>query len=188
MTTATQIIATARKFANDHYKEGANNDNIFGKHYGINNIPWCAEFVSYCFDINGAGALVAAQSKKGFISCTAGTDWFKKNKRLVNVAKAQPGDIVFMNFHGSKTATDHVEIVLRNDAKAKVLYTIGGNTVNPDGTGDQANGDGVYYKTRPYHLITACANPDWAKVADLIPATATVTESADAGTDTMKAE
>lgn len=161
MSSLAAVLKTARLYADKKYKEGKNNDNIFGKHYGINNIPWCAEFVSYCFDINGFGKLVAAQSKKGFISCSAGVAWFKKNKRLVKVNKAQPGDIAFMNFHGSKTAADHVEIVLRNDTKSKVLYCIGGNTVNPDGSGDQANGDGVYYKTRPYRYITYVANPNW---------------------------
>jgi LysM repeat protein len=165
MPTVAAVLKTARHYADAAYKEGKNNANIFGKHYGINNIPWCAEFVSYCYDINGLGKLVAAQSKKGFISCTAGVAWFKKNKRLVKVANAQPGDIVFMNFHGSKTAADHVEIVLRNDKKAKLLYCIGGNTVNPDGTGDQANGDGVYYKTRPYRYITYVAHPAWETVA-----------------------
>lgn len=161
MATPQQIIATARKFANEHYKEGANNDNIFGQYYGVNHVAWCAQFVSYCFNINGAGKLVAAQSPKGFLGCTAAVAWFKKWGRLVPTAKAQPGDIVFMNFVGSKTATDHVGIVYRNDPKAKLLYTIEGNTTNPDGTGDQANGDGVYYKTRPYRLITAVANPHW---------------------------
>ena len=164
MPTVAAVNKTARDFADKHYKEGKNNDSVFGKHYGVNYIPWCAAFVSYCYDINGVGKLVAAQSKKGFISCNAGVAWFKKNKRLVNVAKAVPGDIVFMNFHGSKTAADHVEIVLRNDPKAKILYCVGGNTVNPDGTGDQANGDGVYYKTRPYRYITYVAHPAWETV------------------------
>lgn len=161
MATPLQVVATAKKFANEHYKEGKNNDSIFGKHYGVNYIPWCAAFVSYCFDINGAVKLVAAQSRKGFISCNAAVAWFKKNGRVVPTAKAQVGDVVFMNFHGSKTATDHVGIVYRNDTKAKLLYTVEGNTTNPDGTGDQANGDGVYYKTRPYRYITVVAHPDW---------------------------
>jgi hypothetical protein len=169
MPTVSAVLKTARHYADAAYKEGKNNANIFGKHYGINHIPWCAEFVSYCFDINGLGKLVAAQSKKGFISCSAGVAWFKKNKRLVKPANAQPGDIAFMNFHGSKTAADHVEIVIRNDKKAKLLYCIGGNTVNPDGTGDQANGDGVYYKTRPYRYITYVAHPAWEAKAEEAP-------------------
>lgn len=173
MPTVAAVLKTARHYADTRYKEGKNNDSIFGKHYGINHIPWCAEFVSYCYDINGLGRLVAAQSKKGFISCNAGVAWFKKNKRLVKVANAQPGDIAFMNFHGSKTAADHVEIVLRNDKKAKVLYCVGGNTVNPDGTGDQANGDGVYYKTRPYRYITYVAHPAWDTVQDATDAPVT---------------
>lgn len=171
MATPTAVVKLAREFADKRYKEGKNNDSIFGKWYGMNHQPWCAMFVSYCFNQIGAGKLVAAQTSKGFASCSAAVSYFKKNKRLVNVAKAEPGDIVFMNFHGSKTAADHVEIVLRNDKKSKVLFCVGGNTVNPDGTGDQANGDGVYYKTRPYRYIVATVRPNWAAVADaLVPA------------------
>lgn len=170
MATPAAVTKLAREFADKRYKEGKNNDSIFGKWYGMNNQPWCAMFISYLFNQVGAGALVAAQTKKGFASCSAAVSYFKKNKRLVNVAKAEPGDIVFMNFHGSKTAADHVEIVLRNDKKSKVLFCVGGNTVNPDGTGDQANGDGVYYKTRPYRYIVATVRPNWASVADaMIP-------------------
>jgi hypothetical protein len=33
--------------------------------------------------------------------------------------------------------------------------------VNPDGTGDQENGDGVYFKTRPYRYIVAVVHPRW---------------------------
>ena len=30
------------------YKEGKNNDNKYGKYFGMNNQPWCCFFVSYC--------------------------------------------------------------------------------------------------------------------------------------------
>jgi cell wall-associated NlpC family hydrolase len=179
MATPAAVIKLARSYADKHYKEGANNDSVFGKWYGLNHAPWCAMFVSYCFNQVGAGSLVAAQTKKGFASCSAAVKWFTARKSLVNVAKAQPGDIVFMNFHGSKTAADHVGIVMTNDVKAKVLHCVEGNTVNPDGTGDQENGDGVYYKTRPYRYITYVARPNWAAVADaMVPADKPAPEAA----------
>jgi cell wall-associated NlpC family hydrolase len=163
MTTADKVIAIAKQYGLDHYKEGKNNDSIFGAWYGMNHVPWCAMFVSYCFNKAGAGKLVAASSAKGFASCSAAVSWFKAKKRLVSTRNAQPGDIVFMNFSGTKSP-DHVGIVVSVDKKAKVLHTIEGNTVNPNGTGDQVNGDGVYFKTRPYRYIVATARPNWAAV------------------------
>lgn len=162
---AEKVIKLATKFADTSYKEGKGNDSLFGKWYGANGVAWCAMFVSYCFNKAGAGSLVSAQTKKGFASCTAAVLWFKKAKRLVAPAKAKPGDIVFMCFTGRKTF-DHVGIVISNDVKAKVLHTVEGNTVNPNGLGDQVNGDGVYYKTRPYRYVTAVACPDWVKLEE----------------------
>jgi hypothetical protein len=161
MTTPQDVIKLASSYATAHYKEDARNDNVFGKWYGVNNIPWCAIFVSYVFNKTGAGALVAAGNPKGFASCTVAVRWFENHNRIVKAKDAQPGDIVFMCFNGTG-AFDHVGICISNDPKNKVLHTVEGNTVNPNGTGDQVNGDGTYFKTRPYGYITAVANPNWA--------------------------
>ena len=161
MPTPNDVIAVATKFADAHYKEGRNNDSVFGKWYGMNNVPWCAMFVSYCFNKAGVGSLVAASTLKGFASCSAAVNWFKAHKGLVASKNAKPGDVVFFNFHGAKSP-DHVGIVISNDPKHKVMHTVEGNTVNPNGTGDQVNGDGVYYKTRPYGYVVAVGRPHWA--------------------------
>lgn len=165
--TAKDVLAVARKFADEAYKEGANNDSVFGKWYGRNNIPWCAMFVSYCFDKAGAGAIVAgAQTKKGFHSCTAAVKHYAKTNQVIPVNKIEPGDIVFMNFRGTDEP-DHVGIAIRHNKLAKRVYCVEGNTINPDGTGDQVNGDGVYYKIRPYKNIVSAVRPSWKLVADV---------------------
>lgn len=160
MTTPADVIALASKYADAHYKEAPNNDTIFGKWYGRNNVPWCAIFVSYVFNKTGAGKLVAASDPKGFASCTSGLLWFAKHKRIVKPRVAKAGDLVFLNFSGGKTP-EHIGIVISNDVKNKVLHTVEGNTVNPNGSNIQANGDGVYYKVRPYKYVVAVANPHW---------------------------
>lgn len=33
---------------------GKKNDNMYGKWYGLNFNPWCAMFVSWCFDQAGS--------------------------------------------------------------------------------------------------------------------------------------
>jgi len=139
------------------YKEvGKNNDSMYGKWYGLNNNPWCAMFVSWCFDQAGLAGAVAAQTKKGFASCDAGLKWFAKNNKLVPVGQAQEGDIVFFQFDKDAEA-DHVGIVVKNDGK-KNLWCIEGNTAG-DNKGSQSNGDGVYLKKRAYSLIMGIARP-----------------------------
>lgn len=155
------MLDVATHYADIRYKEGKNNDSIFGSWYGMNYAPWCAMFVSYCFNKVGAGKLVAAGSNKGFASCTTAVRWFKAHKRLISTRNAQPGDIVFLNFRNA-SSPDHVGLVISNDRKHKVLQTVEGNTVNPNGKGDQVNGDGVYYKTRPYGYVIAVARPNWS--------------------------
>jgi cell wall-associated NlpC family hydrolase len=138
------------------YKEGTNNDTMYGKWYGLNYQPWCAMFVSWCFDQAGQVKLVAASSKKGFASCDAGLKWFIKYDHTVPVGKAQAGDIAFFQFDADAQA-DHVGIVVKNDGK-KYLWCVEGNTAG-DNAGSQSNGDGVYLKKRPYSLIMGVARP-----------------------------
>jgi LysM repeat protein len=168
VTTPARVLAIATKFGTDHYKEGNNNDSIFGRWYGLNFQPWCAMFVSYCFNMAGAGELVNVSTKKGFASCTAAVAGFKKRKQLIKTVHARPGDIVFFNFDKNPDA-DHVGIVISNDLKSKVLHCIEGNTINPSGAGVQSNGDGVYFKTRPYRLVVAVARPKWTSLPEPTP-------------------
>jgi hypothetical protein len=163
------VLKIATKFADEKYKEGKNNDSIFGKWYGINNIPWCAMFVSYSFAKAGALAVVAnVQTAKGFHSCTAAVKHFAKTNQVIPANKILPGDMVFMNFIGTDS-TEHVGIAIKHNKLTRKVYTVEGNTLNPDGTGVQANGDGVYYKTRPYKNIVCAVRPSWKLVADKKP-------------------
>lgn len=137
------------------YKEGSNNDTMYGKWFGLNNQPWCAIFVSWCFDQAGMTSKVAAQTKKGFASCDVGLKWFSKNNKLVPVGQAQPGDIVFFQFD-TDAQPDHVGIVASNDGKSMLCYE--GNT-SSGVKGSQSNGDGVYLRKRPYSLVMGVARP-----------------------------
>ena len=79
---AAKVVAAAKKYADEGYSEGPNNDTVFGKRYGMNHQPWCAMFVSGCFDDAGLVHLVAASTKKGFASCDAGAE--DREARVVN--------------------------------------------------------------------------------------------------------
>ena len=139
-----------------NYEEGTNNNTQFGKWYGLNNQPWCAIFVSWCFNQAGLSDKVAAQTKKGFASCDAGLKWFTRRNKLIPVGQAQAGDIVFFQFDAD-AEPDHVGIVTSNDNK-KFLRTIEGNT-SANNKGSQSNGGGVYKKKRPYATVMAVVRP-----------------------------
>lgn len=138
------------------YQETGNNDTKYGKWYGLNNQPWCAMFVSWCFAQIGESAKIAAQTKKGFASCDVGLKWFAKHNKLIPTGQAQAGDIVFFQFDSDAQA-DHVGIVAKNDGK-KNLWTYEGNTAS-NSKGSQSNGDGVYFKKRAYSLVMGVARP-----------------------------
>lgn len=142
------------------YQETGNNDTKYGKWYGLNNQPWCAMFVSWCFNEAKLSHLIEAQTKKGFASCDAGLKWFAKKGKIVPVGQAQTGDIVFFQFDTDAQA-DHVGIVVKNDGK-KYLWCIEGNT-SGDTKGSQSNGDGVYLKKRAYSLVMGVARPNGEK-------------------------
>lgn len=105
------------------YREGPNNDTIFGDWYGLPNEPWCAMFVSYCANEVG----IPEDIIKKFASCTAGFNWFNEQGRAVR-ANIEPnvGDIIFFVWSNPEEPTpDHVGIVEKVENGR--VYTIEGN-------------------------------------------------------------
>jgi len=138
-------------------EEGKSNDTKYGKWYGLNNNPWCAMFVSWCFDRAGLSKKIAAQNAKGFASCAAGLKWFTDKNKIIPIGQAQAGDIVFFQFD-TDAEPDHVGIVKWNNTALKYLQVIEGNT-SSGGKGSQANGDGVYLRKRSYSLVMGVVRP-----------------------------
>ena len=105
------------------YREGRNNDNIFGDWYGIPTQPWCAMFVSYC--MNKAGVLPNVVKK--FASCSIGWKWFRSKGQTRNRGYIpQKGDIIFFDWEPEKgDGIDHVGIV--NNVNGEYIYTLEGN-------------------------------------------------------------
>lgn len=155
MTEKVTPLEAAKQHLN--YKETPVNKTIFGEWYGMDGNPWCAMFVSWAFHQAGEGKKVNASSKKGFASCDAGMKWFAKKGKLVPIAQAQAGDIVFFQFDAD-AQPDHVGIVERNNTKLKRLVCIEGNT-SANSMNSQSNGGGVYRKKRSYGTVMAIARP-----------------------------
>ncbi len=115
----------------------------YGAWYGANGEPWCAMFVSWCFAHVGMPLIRYAY-------CPYGIDDFKSGSFGTWLdgyqADAEPGDIVFYQFDGPGTVSDHTGIVVQNDGS--FITTLEGNTTAPGGSGSQSNGGGVFLKTR----------------------------------------
>lgn len=158
---SSAVVAAAK--AELGYREGHNNDNKYARHLvpSLNHQPWCAIFVSWCFDAAHATQLIDGQYTWGFAGCTDAQRRFRKAGMHVPKRLAKPGDIVFFNFDSVDVTAEHVGIVIGRVAGG--LLTIEGNTSAEHATGSQANGNGVYKRVRPYAVISSVMRPKWAK-------------------------
>jgi peptidoglycan hydrolase-like protein with peptidoglycan-binding domain len=147
--TATDVLRIARSQIG--YQEGRNNDNKYGRAYGMNHVFWCQQFVWWVFRQAGAGG----EMPKTAVTRVA-YPWYRKNRHLVRVRDAKPGDVVWFDFSSSKKPVSHVGIVEKNLGGGR-LQTIEGNT-NQAGS---RSGGGVLRKVRSTRIV-AVGRPRYA--------------------------
>ena len=138
MSQRNDIVAIA--VSQIGYREGSNNDNKFGKWYGTNNQSWCDIFVSWCADQAEINTNIIPKS-----SYVPNRQSYYEKLGLLKRRGAytpQAGDLILFDFNGNGIC-DHVGIV--ESVSGSVVTTIEGNT-NSDG--ENANGDGVWRKSR----------------------------------------
>ena len=125
--SAARVIARAR--SQRGYREGPRKDQTkYGAWYGWNEVPWCAIFVSWVFWHEGLP--LPATTAKGFASCAAGMEWFRRQGRWrPPQAAAQPGWLVFLDW-SSGPGIDHMGLVVERLPDGRVA-TIEGNTSDP---------------------------------------------------------
>jgi hypothetical protein len=181
------MTATARQFlaalaSQVGYREGRdpdgnwNNDNKFGRWYGMNFQPWCAMFQSWGADQVGAlGTLVPK-----YASCTSGLNWFRARGQT-GVFPPRPGDIFILceyapgryNAQANGWAPIHTGAVERwvsdtGNPDAGFIVTLEGNT----NLGGSAQGNGVYRlqrrDSRTSNALIYC-RPAWAPEPDITP-------------------
>lgn len=113
------------------YKELGNNDTAFSRWFGMNYVPWCAIFISWCAFKAGCSKIIPKHAYT-----PAGADWFKGKGQWHSNPKA--GDLHYV-YNSSMGRISHIELVEKvfSDGSFNV---IGGNTSN---TGSRS-GDGVY--------------------------------------------
>jgi hypothetical protein len=137
MVTANDVLKIAKSQIG--YVEGKNNHSKYGAWYGIDNAPWCAMFVSWCFTQAGQ-PLPAIQNAKGYAYCPSGVNYFKKIGQYYKTPKV--GDIVFFDWQADGIS-DHTGLVLEIKNSQQII-TIEGNT-SPS---NQSNGGQVMQRSR----------------------------------------
>ena len=133
------------------YVEGKNNDNKFASVAGhANNQPWCNTFISAIFIEAGLKNAIPITA-----SCASTLAWGIKNDRVIPTKKAKRGDLLIFDFTKSGQA-QHIGLAIKRfNRLTKTIKTVEGNT----GETSQANGEGVYFKTRSKDFIVAVIRP-----------------------------
>ena len=145
------------------YKEGSGNKTKYGEAYGWDGVAWCVQFIWWLFSEIKAPELFYGGGKTA--SCTALYNFHKKAGQAVSWSKLKPGDIMFMCFDGEGD-TDHVGIVEKINSGS--VTTIEGNT-SAGSNGSQANGEGVYRRTRYKSNFVAAYRPAYEVKPEIIP-------------------
>ena len=126
--------------------------------------PWCVAFLWWVF--REAGERMAFFGGGKTASCSMLLRWYKEQGLTVDVADIQAGDIVILNFHGTRDTehcglvtgvTDSV-LVANHLVMERTIHSVGtieGNTSPSDGS--QSNGGMVCEKTRyPSQIVAVC--------------------------------
>ena len=150
------VIDVARAYLGYTEDPPGSNRTVFGAEYGLDGQPWCVMALWYFFQ--HAGERMAFFGGGKTASCSILLRWYKEQGLTVPVEDVQVGDIVILNFHGTKD-TEHCGLVTEVNRWAVTreliqIQTIEGNTsVN----GSQDNGGMVAEKTRyPSQIVAVC--------------------------------
>lgn len=127
------------------------------REFGIDGAPWCGAFVGFGLRTQCNVPVTRRIVYCPFIEADARTH-ANGFARFVSARKAKPGDLVLFDFSRPVTFPQHVGIVVSVDRARGVVHTIEGNT-SPGAAGSQANGGGVFARTRPFGTVVGYARP-----------------------------
>ncbi len=162
MTQAADFVATAIKEIGTI--EVPNNKTKYGKFTGHDGQPWCGSFVMWC------ASQIGFKDMPNCVYTPTGVQAFKSKSQWTdhNVAKPQPGDVVFFSFSGN--GIEHVGIVVKDNGDGTVTTVEGNTSPMTKPKGSQANGGEVAEKIQAYktnntrHMavfIVGFGHPKW---------------------------
>jgi hypothetical protein len=105
------------------YTEKRVNKTKFGEWFGLNGVPWCGIFCSWCYAQAGFSIKNGGYTK-GF----AGVGTILANYKHKVTTEPKPGDLVIIDWQGDGVP-DHVELFIEwVDRSVGKFTTYGGNT------------------------------------------------------------
>ena len=136
-----QALAEAIKHIGVKEKPTGSNKNPFGEWFGVNGVPWCAVFVSYCFQAGASTTIckgfkgAGAYPGKGSTYVPTTEAWLQAAGFWVGRTEPRPGDIAIFNWDGGRP--DHIGIVEEYLGNGQ-FHAIEGNTsVDNDSNGGE---------------------------------------------------
>jgi len=135
----SKIIEVAIKEIGVTEKPKNSNNTKYGAWFGLQNLPWCAIFVSWCYATAGK-PLPNIGFAKGFAGCQTGYDYFRRKGWLIT--DPQEGDIVLFDWNGD-SRYDHTGLFVKW-VDTVHFETIEGNT----SLTNQSNGGQVMRRIR----------------------------------------
>ena len=139
-----RALAEALRHVGVREDPAGSNRTMFGRWFGRDGVPWCAIFVSYCYDV-GAGVVLcrgwhgAGVGPRGVAYVPTLAAWLRATGRATD--EPQPGDLAVFDWDGG--LPDHVGIVVHRNG-AGGLLTVEGNTA----VGNDSNGGEVMRRER----------------------------------------
>jgi hypothetical protein len=140
-----RALAEALRHVGVRESPPGSNRTMFGRWFGVDGVPWCAVFVSYCYDV-GAGVVLcrgwhgAGVRPRGVAYVPTLAAWLRATGRAVE-GLPQPGDLAIFDWDGG--LPDHVGLVIRRTTHG--VETVEGNT----GIGNDSDGGEVMRRSRP---------------------------------------
>jgi hypothetical protein len=140
-TVRELALDKARSFTGYVESPPGSNGNMFGAWYGMNFEPWCAMFVSYCYEHVAAGSPSFGAGRAYSYCPYVVADARERRNGLAVTSDPIPGDLVVYDWHGDGVF-DHIGIFESGDPFD--FDAIEGNT----STSNNSNGGQVMRRTR----------------------------------------
>jgi hypothetical protein len=135
-TVGQKALAAAIPEIGNHESPAGSNMNKYGSWYGMNGVPWCAIFCSWCFGHSGT-----TRFRYSYVP-TVHSDASYCRNRLCVVRQPVPGDLALFSWSGIRDA--HIEFFEKWISQGSTFQTVGGNT----GSSSFNNGGAVERNTR----------------------------------------
>lgn len=146
----SKIVEVALKEVGYSERPANTNKTKYGKWFGLDAVPWCGMFVSWCYAMAG-DPLGNIGFLKGFAGCQTAVAYFRKNKKIIR--NPQPGDIVFFDWN-LDGRYDHTGIFVRKISDTH-FETVEGNT----SLTNNSNGGSVMVRTRRFNKTVLFVHP-----------------------------